>query len=69
MNQQMHIIKNDKIIKALKNTTRQYFVGKLTRPQELNYIEDDKLEIGITHTMNFIVKHHIIIHKHMNINI
>jgi quercetin dioxygenase-like cupin family protein len=48
MKQQMHIIKNDKILKALEGTTRQYLVGKLSKPQELEYIEDEKLEIGIT---------------------
>lgn len=53
MKQQMHIIKNDKIIKALENTTRQYLVGMLSSPQELDYIEDKKLEIGITSYSEF----------------
>jgi uncharacterized cupin superfamily protein len=48
MNKQMLIIKNEQITKALEDTTRQYLVGKLSRPQALEYIEDDKLEIGIT---------------------
>jgi len=38
---------------ALKDTTRQYLIGKLSRPQELRYIEDENLEIGITSYENF----------------
>lgn len=38
---------------ALKDTTRQYLIGKLSRPQELKYIEDENLEIGITVYENF----------------
>ena len=48
MSKQMHIIKHEQITKALEDTTRQYLVGKLARPQALEHIEDDKLEIGIT---------------------
>jgi 8-oxo-dGTP diphosphatase len=48
MKKHMLITNNEQITKALEDSSRQYLVGKLTRPQELEYIEDDKLEIGIT---------------------
>lgn len=48
MNKQILIIKNEQITKALEDNTRQYLVGKLSRPQALEYIEDEKLEMGIT---------------------
>ena len=41
-------ISSDEIVSALANTTRQYFVGELTRPQEIDYYKDDRLEIGIS---------------------
>ncbi|HKX29147.1 MAG TPA: NUDIX domain-containing protein [Blastocatellia bacterium] len=37
-----------KIESALEQTTRQYLVGRLQRPQILTHIDDDKVEIGIT---------------------
>jgi 8-oxo-dGTP diphosphatase len=36
------------IEKALEQTTRQYLVGHLQRPQILSHIDDEKVEIGIT---------------------
>lgn len=39
---------NADIVNALKNTTRQYFVGDLSRPQEITFIKDGRLEIGIS---------------------
>lgn len=39
---------NADILKALKDTTRQYFVGNLSRPQEITFIKDERLEIGIS---------------------
>ncbi|MGD6943077.1 cupin domain-containing protein [Cytobacillus gottheilii] len=48
MDKKMFIVKNDEIQNALLNSTRQYLTGKLALPQELNYFEDEKLEIGIT---------------------
>ena len=39
---------NSDILKALKNTTRQYFVGNLSKPQEIMFIKDERLEIGIS---------------------
>ena len=41
-------INNADIVNALKSTTRQYFVGNLSRPQEIIFIKDDRLEIGIS---------------------
>lgn len=46
-------INNHEILKALKNATRQYFVGNLSRPQEITFIQDDRLEIGISNYPNF----------------
>lgn len=50
-----NIIKINKadIIDALKNTTRQYFVGDLSRSQEIMFIKDDRLEIGISSYPSF----------------
>lgn len=39
---------NADILNALKDTTRQYFVGNLSRPQEITFIRDERLEIGIS---------------------
>ena len=33
---------------ALKGTTRQYLAGNLKMPQELNHIDDQNIEIGVT---------------------
>lgn len=41
-------IKKDDILDALQNTTRQYFVGNLSRPQQISFIKDERLEIGIS---------------------
>ena len=46
-------INNADIVDALKNTTRQYFVGNLSRPQEIIFIKDDRLEIGISSYPSF----------------
>ena len=46
-------INNADIVDALKNTTRQYFVGNLSRPQEIMFIKDDRLEIGISSYTDF----------------
>lgn len=34
---------------VLASTTRQYLVGRLSRPQPVEHIDDARLEIGITH--------------------
>lgn len=41
-------INNAEILDALKGTTRQYFVGNLSKPQQITFIKDDRLEIGIS---------------------
>jgi len=41
-------ISNEEIQSALSETTRQYLVGHLQRPQTLSHINDKKIEIGIT---------------------
>lgn len=41
-------IESKEIAKALEETSRQYFVGNLARPQTLPFIRDDRLEMGIS---------------------
>lgn len=41
-------ISNAKITEALKETTRQYMVGNLSKPQQVEFIRDERLEIGIS---------------------
>ena len=41
-------ISNETIIKSLENTTRQYFAGNLSKPQEIEFVRDERLEIGIS---------------------
>ena len=42
------VIKSIEIEKVMKNTTRQYFVGNLSRPQKIENIKDERLEMGIS---------------------
>jgi 8-oxo-dGTP diphosphatase len=57
----IRIIKNKEILRSLENSTRQYLVGDLKKSQDLNHIQDDKIEIGITsypkYTAEFPHKH------------
>ncbi len=46
-------IHNAELAQALKHTTRQYFVGNLSRPQEMMFIRDERLEIGISSYPDF----------------
>ena len=40
---------NDQEVKnALEGLTRQYFVGNLKKEQNLSFVRDERLEIGIT---------------------
>ncbi|WP_394237699.1 cupin domain-containing protein [Niallia oryzisoli] len=48
MDKTIKIIRSEQIERALQTTTRQYLVGNLSRPQELEHIADDKIEVGIT---------------------
>lgn len=41
-------INNQDIEKVLKGVSRQYLAGNLKRPQELEFVKDERLEIGIT---------------------
>ena len=41
-------IEHAAIYQALKDATRQYFVGNLSRPQVIDFIHDERLEIGIS---------------------
>ena len=41
-------IKNKNIEKVLEGVSRQYFAGNLKKPQELEYVKDEHVEIGIT---------------------
>lgn len=56
-------IENEAMTRALSETTRQYFVGNLARPQIIEFIRDDRLEIGISnyqrHTYELAHKHEI----------
>ena len=45
-------IDSSKIDTSLIDSTRQYLVGDLKRPQVLNHIHSEKLEIGITRYSN-----------------
>ena len=42
------LIKNADIEEVLKGVSRQYLAGNLKRPQELEFVRDNQLEIGIT---------------------
>ena len=41
-------IRNYQILDALQGVTRQYLVGDLSRPQQLDFLRDERLEIGIS---------------------
>ena len=42
------ILQNSEIMNALRNHHRQYLVGTLQNPQDLNHISDTEIEVGIT---------------------
>lgn len=46
-------INNADILSALKNTTRQYFVGNLSKPQQVSFFKDERLEVGISSYHDF----------------
>lgn len=41
-------IDNEAIKNSLEDTTRQYFAGNLSKPQEIAFIKDERVEIGIS---------------------
>lgn len=45
---QFKVIKNEDIRLSLEDKTRQYFAGNLKKPQILDFIKNDEVEIGIT---------------------
>lgn len=53
MNKKIELIQNKEIEKSLTDSTRQYLVGQLSKPQKLKYINDEQLEIGITSYPDF----------------
>src|SRR5687767_8808530 len=54
MNRKIMMIQNRDIESALSETTRQYLVGQLAKPQNLTHIDDSLIEIGITSYDGFI---------------
>ena len=54
-------IENEAMTRALSETTRQYFVGNLARPQIIEFIRDDRLEIGISNYQRHMYE---LAHKH-----
>ncbi len=46
-------INNADILNALKETTRQYFVGNLSKTQQISFIRDERLEVGISSYSDF----------------
>ena len=49
-------INNQDIERILMDVSRQYLVGNLKKPQELDFIRDENLEIGITDYSEFSVE-------------
>ena len=41
-------VNNQEVKSALEGLTRQYFVGNLKKEQNLSFVRDERLEIGIT---------------------
>lgn len=46
-------INNADILNSLKETTRQYFVGNLSKTQQISFIRDERLEVGISSYSDF----------------
>ena len=59
----IQIIKKDIIEKAFENNDRQYMIGNLKVPQELEFIFDENVEMGISD-----IKHYQVdkVHYHSN---
>lgn len=53
MNKKIESINNKDIESSLTDNTRQYFAGHLSKPQNLEYIDDEQIEIGITSYSDF----------------
>src|SRR5699024_6016244 len=48
MSEQIRTIKNETIEEAFQQSDRQYLVGNLARPQILQHVTDEDVEIGIS---------------------
>lgn len=54
-------ISKDEIEESLSGVSRQYIVGNLQRPQKLNYIKSEDVEIGITDYDEYATE---VVHRH-----
>ncbi len=48
MMKKIEVISGESIQASLSSSNRQYLVGNLSIPQELDYLRDDNVEVGIT---------------------
>ncbi len=46
-------ISAQKISQALEMSSRQYLAGNLKKPQEIDHIQDENVEVGISHYQTF----------------
>lgn len=53
---EIELIEKTKIETALLHTKRQYLVGELSLPQELNYLHDENVEAGITEYKEYTIE-------------
>ena len=53
----MNYIYGRHIHETLKSTYRVYLCGNLKRPQELQWIQDEKIEVGISHYPKYTADH------------
>ena len=66
---QIIIINNETIKKSLEKSTRQYFAGNLSKPQEIEFVRDERLEIGISSYRSINMSRHMYMKLQQNINI
>lgn len=52
----IEVLKKTKIDKAMQQSKRQYLVGNLALPQELEYLSDDQVEAGITEYQEYTIE-------------
>lgn len=46
---QLYLIRNEQVQKATLEGYRQYFCGNLQRPQSLDFVQTESLEVGTSH--------------------
>lgn len=56
MTKKIEVILRESIELALQNTKRQYLVGELSLPQELDYLRDPHVEAGITEYKEYVIE-------------